>query len=335
MSSTPSAPPHPASGAVADVTGSQAVDPGAAARAVAAAVGQVVRGSEQTVRLVTCALFSGGHVLVEDLPGTGKTTMAKAFARSIGGSFARIQATADLMPSDVTGSGVWEPGQGAFRFVPGPVFANVLVVDELNRTPARTQSAFMEALDEGSVTVDSVRHPLPDPFFAIATQNPTEQHGTFALPEGELDRFAVSVGQGSLDLATEVAVVRDQLVQPTVDMLAPVLSPADLRAARAAVRQTYVAEAVLHHAVQLVRATRSDSRFAHGASSRAAIALVRTAQAHAVLQGREFVTPDDTKAVAVAVLAHRVMPQGATPARATSQALVADLLARVPVPMSA
>ncbi len=303
-----------------------------AANALVTSVCSVVRGNPSSVQLIVCALISGGHVLVEDLPGTGKTTMARAVARSIGGSFGRVQATADLMPSDVTGSGIWEPNTGNFRFIPGPIFAHILVIDELNRTSPRTQSAFMEALDEGAVTVDGVRHPLPDPFFAIATQNPAEHHGTFALPEGELDRFAISVSQAELDLSTEISVVREQLTRPTVDDLQPVLSPAILAQLRTSVRQTHVSAAVLGHAVQVVRSTRGDARLRAGASSRAALALVRTAQAHAILAGRNYVTPDDTKAVAVAVLAHRLHPLDAGLPAAT---VVADLLSRVPIPLEA
>ena len=159
-------------------------------------VEQVVHGRHHAVELVTCALLAGGHVLIEDIPGSGKTTLARAFARSLGGSFSRIQATADLLPADITGSGVWDPDQHRFHFVPGPLFAHVVLADELNRTPPRTQSAFLEAMDEGAVTVDGVRHALPDPFFVVATQNPLEQHGTYPLPEGQLDRFAVCLRLG-------------------------------------------------------------------------------------------------------------------------------------------
>ena len=183
----------------------------AAARGIIGNVEQVVHGRSQAVELVCCALLSGGHALIEDVPGSGKTTLARAFARSLGGSFHRIQATADLLPSDITGSGIWNPDQHLFRFVPGPLFAHVVLADELNRTTPRTQSAFLEAMDEGAVTVDGVRHPLPDPFFVVATQNPLEQHGTYPLPEGQLDRFAVSLRLGGLDLASERQVMREQL----------------------------------------------------------------------------------------------------------------------------
>jgi MoxR-like ATPase len=309
----------------------------AAAAALVRSVCEVVRGAEPTVRLLVCALLAGGHALVQDLPGTGKTTMARALARAVGGSYARVQATVDLVPGDVTGSGVWTPSTGGFSFVPGPVFVNVLLVDELNRTSPRTQSAFMEAMDEGAVTVDGVRHALPDPFFAIATQNPLDQHGTFPLPEGQLDRFAVVVGQHPLDLATELQVVREQLARPTVDDVPAVLDPAALRAVRATARTTHVSGAVLAHAVGVVRATREDPRVAQGASSRAALTLVRVAQAHAVLCGRDHVTPSDTRAVAGAVLAHRLVLRGGPGSGGSASGEAADvvaaLLARVPVPL--
>ncbi|GAA4358834.1 AAA family ATPase [Angustibacter luteus] len=315
--------------------GSAAGDPNGVGLRVAQAVGSVVRGAETTIGLVTCALLAGGHVLVEDLPGTGKTTLARAFARAVGGSFARVQGTPDLMPADVTGSGVWDDGLGALRFAPGPAFANVLLVDELNRAAPRTQSALMEALDEGAVTSDGVRHALPDPFFAIGTQNPSDQHGTFALPEGELDRFAVRVSQGDLDLRTEMAVVREQLAGPTVDALTPVVTLADLRRARAAVRTLHVAEAALAYAVSVARATRVDERIVQGASSRGALTLVRTSQARAALAGRDYVTPDDVKAVAVPVLAHRLVLHDPTSSpRDAAQVVVSQVLARVPVPLS-
>jgi MoxR-like ATPase len=243
---------------------------------------------------------------------------------------ARVQATADLLPTDVTGSGVWDASTSGFRFVPGPVFAHVLLVDELNRTSPRTQSAFMEAMEEGAVTVDGVRHPLPDPFFVLATQNPFDQHGTFPLPEGQLDRFAVTTRLGPLDPQTELRVVREQLVSATVDDLAPVASPQDLRGARDACRAVHVSDAVLQHAVALAHATRTDPRVALGASPRATLALVRTAQALAVLRGRDFVAPDDTQELAVPVLAHRLALH-AGPSAGEAAAVVSDAVARVPV----
>ena len=300
-------------------------------RRVVANVQHVVHGRERAVELVTCALLAGGHALIEDVPGSGKTTLARAFARTLGGTFHRIQATADLLPSDITGSGVWDPDQHRFVFVPGPIFAHVLLADELNRTPPRTQSAFLEAMDENAVTVDGVRHPLPEPFFVVATQNPLEQHGTYPLPEGQLDRFAVCLTLGDLDPAAERQVVREQLVRATVDDLQAVVGPAELQAARAAVRTTHVADAVLDHAMALVQATRRDPRVHLGASPRAALTLIRCAQARARLYGRDYVAPDDTKALAAAVLGHRLVLSQERPGG--GNAVVADLVARVPVPL--
>ena len=293
----------------------------------------VVRGRTEAVELVTVALLAGGHIVVEDVPGTGKTTLARALARSLGGSFQRVQATADLLPADITGSSIWEPGGQRFLFVPGPVFANVVLVDELNRTPPRTQSAFLEVMEEGAVTVDGVRHRVPDPFLVVATQNPLEQHGTYPLPEGQLDRFAVRLRLGGLDAASELAVIREQLGGSTVDRLGAVTDAEELLAARQAVRRVYAAEAVMQHALAIVRATREDPRIRLGASSRAAITLVRCAQAWAVLRGRDYVTPDDVRALVVPVLAHRLGLVAATAGGTSAELVVAELTARVPVPV--
>jgi MoxR-like ATPase len=304
----------------------------AAAQAVVENVRRVVRGRDAAIDLVACALLSGGHVLIEDVPGSGKTTLARAFARSVGGTFQRVQGTADLLPSDITGSGVWEPEQRAFRFVPGPVFAHVLLVDELNRLPPRTQSAFLEAMEEAAVTVDGARHALPDPFFVVATQNPREQFGTFPLPEGQVDRFAIALRLGALHPVAERQVVREQLAGPTVDRLEPVIGPEELAALRDRTRSLHVADPVLDYALGLVQATRLDGRVAHGASPRAALALVRCAQARALLAGRDFVVPDDVSALAGPALAHRLLLHGGN--RDAAEALVAEIVARAPVPVA-
>lgn len=190
--------------------------------AVLRAVASVVQGQDEALTLIGCALFSGGHALIEDRPGSGKTTLAKAFAATVGGEFARVQGTADLLPADISGSSIWQGHDvagGRFVFVPGPLFATVVLVDELNRMPPRTQSAFLEAMDEGAVTVDGARHRLPEPFFLIATQNPAEHHGTYAVPQAQLDRFAVAVQLAPLSGATELGVIRDQLNGPSVERL--------------------------------------------------------------------------------------------------------------------
>jgi MoxR-like ATPase len=304
------------------------------AAALVAGVETVVHGRRRAVETVVAAVLAGGHVLLEDLPGAGKTTLAKAVAAVLGGDFRRVQGTPDLLPGDITGSGVWEPERRAFSFVPGPLFGHVVLVDELNRTPPRTQSAFLEAMEEGAVTVDGVRHPLPDPFVLIATQNPLEQYGTYPLPEGQLDRFAVTVRLGGNDPATERRVVREQLLGPTVTDLEPVTTPAQLRALRGVVRRTHVADAVLDHAVRVVEATRSSPAIARGASTRASLTLVRCAQARALLAGRDHVLPDDVKALAPAVLGHRVVLADGSSEPVRGQQVVAELAAAVPVPLS-
>lgn len=303
-------------------------------RAVIDTVGSVVRGRPQAVTVLAAALFSGGHALVEDVPGSGKTTLARAFARALGGDFSRIQATADLMPADVTGGDIWEPAHGDvpghFRFIPGPIFANVVLADELNRTSPRTQSAFLEALDEQAVTIDGQRHALPSPFFVVATQNPLEQHGTFPLPEAQLDRFAVAIRLDPMDLATELTVVREQLGAATVDSIEPVVTREELAGLQAHSRAVHVSEAALFYGVSLVTATRRDPRVALGASPRAAISLLRTSQALAVLQGRDHVLPDDIQQLAPSALAHRItLADG--PSWATAHSVVADAVASTPV----
>ena len=301
-----------------------------AARGVVENVERVMRGRRDVVELLTVAVIAGGHVLLEDSPGAGKTTLAKALSRTLGGAFRRIQGTADLLPSDVTGAAVWRPDLHEFTFVPGPLFGNVVLVDELNRTPPRTQSAFLEAMDEGGVTIDGRRHDLPDPFVVIATQNPIEHYGTYPLPDGQLDRFAMTLRLGPNDPATERAVVREQLVGATVDQLGASISIEGLRELRAEVRRTYVAEPVVDYAVRLVEATRRHPEVSSGASTRAAIALVRCAQARALLHGRGHVLPDDVKMLAVSVLGHRLLL--ATPHLDRSRAIVVELLSTVPAP---
>lgn len=301
-----------------------------AARAVVANVELVVRGRRDAVELMAAAVLAGGHVLLEDTPGAGKTTLAKAFARTLGGTFRRVQGTADLLPADVTGASVWRPDLHTFEFVPGPVFANVVLVDELNRTPPRTQSAFLEAMDERAVTADGVRHALPDPCVVIATQNPVEHHGTYPLPDGQLDRFTVTLRLGPNDPTTERTVVREQLAGPTVDSLPAAVDPAGLRALREEVHRTHVADAVVDYAVRLAEATRHHPEVAAGASTRAVLALVRVAQARALLAGRGHVLPDDVKMLAVPVLAHRLVVPAGHPDRA--RGIVVELLSAVPAP---
>ena len=270
-------------------------------------VGRVIRGKRDVIEAAATALFAGGHLLVEDVPGVGKTMLARAFARSISGSFKRIQGTPDLLPADITGSSVFRRSTEDFEFVPGPLFANVVLVDEVNRTTPRTQSALLEAMEEGAVTVDGERHVLPEPLFVIATQNPVEHHGTYPLPEGQLDRFAIAMGIGYVDARTEREVVLAQLASHPIEELDAAVNPDDVLAVRKAVRATYVTDAVLDYAISIVRATRAHADIELGASPRASITLVRCAQARALLKGRDFVVPDDIKALAIPSLAHRMV----------------------------
>jgi MoxR-like ATPase len=315
-----------------------AAGPGAAMLRLIEAVERVVRGRRAAVEIVVAATVAGGHVLIEDVPGSGKTTLARAVARAVGGDFRRIQGTADLLPSDITGSAIWEPEHRAFTFVPGPVFAHVVLVDELNRVPPRTQSALLEAMDEAAVTVDGVRYALPDPFVLLATQNPVEQHGTYPLPEGQLDRFTALVGLGPNDVDTERLVVREQLRGPTIDALEPVMSPDELVRLRAHARTVHVADSLIDYGVAVAAYTRRHERVALGASTRAAIALVRCAQATALLHGRDHVLPDDIKDLASAVLAHRLVMGGGSYAGtgqglALARTIVAEAVQVTPVPL--
>ncbi|WP_442916700.1 AAA family ATPase [Lentzea sp. NBC_00516] len=267
----------------------------------------VLRGKPELVRLAIAAMLAEGHLLIEDVPGLGKTTLAKCLARSIGGSWSRIQFTPDLLPGDITGVQVYHQKAEEFEFHPGAIFANVVLADEINRGTPKTQSALLEVMSERTVTVDSVRHEVPRPFLVVATQNPIEMEGTYRLPEAQLDRFLMRLSVGYPDLATEVLVIMSDCANVSPDELSPVVDMAMLQAAVLEVRAAHLDPAVVEYAARLAAATREHVALRCGASPRGSIALVRAGQALAATHGRGFVTPDDIKQVAQAVLAHRLI----------------------------
>jgi MoxR-like ATPase len=306
---------------------------GRLARAIQQQVGRVIVGKDAVVELLLVALLSEGHVLLEDVPGIGKTLLAKALARSIGGAFRRIQGTPDLLPSDILGVSVYSQQAQAFRFHPGPVFTQILLVDEINRATPRTQAALLEAMEERQVTVEGETRPLLRPFLVLATQNPIELAGTFPLPEAQLDRFLMKVSLGYPTPEEEAAILDRFERENPLDDLTPVAEPASLVAAARAVRSVTVAAPVRDYLVAVVQATRTHPALSLGASPRAALALRRTAQALAAVRGRAFVLPDDVKHLAPAVLGHRLLPTGQTRLRGTAlRDVLAEVLAGVPVP---
>jgi MoxR-like ATPase len=297
-------------------------------------VGRVVHAPEQTLRLGVICLVSEGHLIIEDFPGVGKTMLAKALARSIDCSFSRIQFTPDLLPSDVTGVNVFDQRTNEFEFRPGPVFANILLVDEINRASPKTQAALLECMQENQVTVDGVSYPLGRPFMVLATQNPIEYEGTYPLPEAQLDRFTMRLSIGYPPLAEEARMLSEQTSEPPLESLEPVASASEITAVIEAAKSIYVEESVNRYVVALLRHTRSDERLYLGASPRAGIALLRVAKALALAEGRDYVLPDDVKAVAAPVLAHRlILGPEARAAGLGAADLVGQAVERTPVPV--
>ena len=295
---------------------------------------RVMHAPDETLSLATLCLVAEGHLIIEDFPGVGKTTLAKTLARSVGCSFSRIQFTPDLLPSDVTGVNVFNQRSNEFEFRAGPVFANLLLIDEINRASPKTQAALLECMQEGQVTVDGVSYRLDLPFMVMATQNPIEYEGTYPLPEAELDRFSMRISIGYPPLAEEARMLSEQTSEEPLESLGAVATAEEIMGAIEDARNVYVEDSLTRYVVALVRQTRADTRLYLGASPRAGIALLRVAKARALCAGRDYVVPDDVKAIAPVVLGHRlILAPEARSSGLAAEDLVRDVVERTPVPV--
>jgi MoxR-like ATPase len=318
-----------------DSTQSQAITTAAdTARRVIENVARVIHAPQGLLERCVLALLCEGHIILEDFPGVGKTMLAKSLARSLDCEFARIQATPDLLPSDITGVNVYNLQANEFEFRPGPVFANLVLVDEINRASPKTQSALLECMQEVQVTIDGATHRLARPFMVIATQNPIEYEGTFPLPEAQLDRFTMRLHLGYPEIAEEARMLAEHAASEPLELFEPIASAADLETAIEAVKRVYVEDSLNRYVVAILRQTRGDSRLALGTSPRAGIALMRVAKAHAAMRGREYVIPADVKDVATDVLSHRViMAADARSGGLDPAEVIHDAVERTPVPV--
>ncbi|HLB29019.1 MAG TPA: MoxR family ATPase [Dehalococcoidia bacterium] len=308
-------------------------EPRAIVERIIANVERVIIGKEQEVRLAVIGLLCQGHLLIEDVPGVGKTMLARSLARSTGCTFRRIQFTPDLLPSDVTGVSIYNQKTGDFEFRPGPILAQVVLADEINRASPRTQSALLEAMAEGQMTVDGVTHLLPTPFLVMATQNPIEYEGTFPLPEAQLDRFLLRIHLGYPSQADEITIVERQQLRHPIEALQPVTNPEEILMVQEAIKAVYVDPLLQQYIVALVEATRQHGQVYLGASPRGSLALFRSSQALALIEGRDYILPDDVKALAYPALGHRIITNpSARMKEVSTTSVVAECLEQVPVP---
>lgn len=304
------------------------------AESIIAEVERAIVGKTHTVHMAVLTMLCNGHLLIEDIPGVGKTTLAKALARSMGGTFQRIQFTPDLLPADITGSSIFNQKTAEFEFRAGPIFGNVVLADEINRATPKTQSSLLEAMEEGQVTTDGVTRPLPQPFFVVATQNTVEMTGTYPLPEAQLDRFFARISLGYPDKENELAILAQQQVSHPLELVKTVVDLATLSDLQVAVRDVFVHDKVREYILDIVIATRQSNMLVMGSSPRGSLYLMRAAQANAAMDGIDYVRPDDVKAVAASVLSHRVMARAELKTQgSTTEAVIERILTSVPAPV--
>jgi MoxR-like ATPase len=301
-------------------------------RKLTANIKKVIVGKDTTIELLMVAMLCDGHVLLEDVPGVGKTMLARSLAVSMGGAFKRLQCTPDLLPNDITGVSIFNQAEGDFQFRPGPVFVNVLLADEINRATPRTQSALLEAMQESQITIDGTTHPLPKPFLVLATQNPVEYEGTFPLPEAQLDRFLIKIDMGYPTPAEEKQMMQRMQFEHPIESLEPILEPADIKPLKTVVQNVHIDNTVLDYIIRMINATRENGDILLGGSPRASISLFKASQALAAIRGRDHVLPDDIKELAVPVLAHRLMlkPEAALRGR-TNASLMRRIVENTPL----